>query len=182
MQSLQTTTHQRPSASYTKNPKTRTRRYSGLLASIAASILASACYVVPIQPGQSGPIVLQPNGNSGGYSIGQLQTPAPAVQTPQVVQISARLYPENATAAKYGMASGTIVSHSDGRGVFNFTLNGEAFSGEATRRPSSSSGQANAAGSKGSYMQCNYTMYKPSQGEGKCSLNNAATFTMHIGG
>ena len=70
-----------------------------------------------------------------------------------------------------------------GRGMFTTSINGESFSGEATRVGGSSSreGIANGAGNRGSYINCSYKMNSATQGMGQCRLSNGGQFTMHVG-
>lgn len=131
----------------------------------AAALLSglSACYVVPIGAPQQ-----------------QAQT-APMQPQPLAASTSARLYPSNDLAASIGPLSGTIVNHLDGRGLFNFSLGGETYQGEATRTGAPRSGTASAAGSRGGYMNCTYTLNNATQGTGRCIHSSGATFNMHIG-
>jgi len=133
---------------------------------IGASVAAlSGCYVVPIsqypaagQPGAAGTVV-----PTGGIALG------------------ARLYPANDAASALGVLNASIVNQMDGRGVFSVNIAGEQYSGEATRTGQTRNGTANAAGNRGGYMRCTYTMNNPAQGTGTCSLASGATFSMHIG-
>ena len=71
----------------------------------------------------------------------------------------------------------------NGRGHFTTNISGENFSGEATRVAGSArEGLANGAGTRGSYINCRYTMNSPALGTGSCRLSNGAVFTMHVGG
>ena len=50
-------------------------------------------------------------------------------------------------------------------GTFSINIGGETMTGDATRlSPGSSQGQASAAGGRGSYLRCNYSMNNSSQG------------------
>jgi hypothetical protein len=130
---------------------------------VAAATLAG-CYVVPIQPAPAGAAVV-----------------VPAI--PQPVTLAARLYPSNDLASSYGMVSAVVTNDLNGRGHFSTAINGESFTGEATRVAGSSrDGIANGAGNRGSYINCRYTMNSATLGTGNCRMSNGATFTMHVGG
>lgn len=146
---------------------------SGARRSLCATGLAmgvatlAGCYVVPVQqyptqaPIVSGPVALQPS--------------AP-------IMFSARLYPANEEAARYGVVGATVTNDLNGRGTFNATINGESFVGEATRQAGSRrDGVANGAGNRGSYLNCRYTMNSATMGTGTCRMSSGAMFTMHVG-
>jgi hypothetical protein len=137
---------------------------------LGATLLAGAalagCYVVPIHPG---PVP--------AAAAGPAQ-PMPVVP----VTFTARLYPSNDLASDYGVVAAVVTNDLNGRGRFSTAMLGETFSGEATRVAGSSrDGVANGAGSRGSYLNCRYTMNSATMGTGTCRLNNGATFTMHVG-
>jgi hypothetical protein len=136
--------------------------------SAGAATLLSACYVVPINaPYGSGPVVHAP-------------APPPA---PASVTFAVRLYPANDLATGYGMVSAVVTNDLNGRGTFSTNINGENFSGEATRVSNSSrEGIANGAGNRGSYIACRYQMNSTTLGTGQCKLSTGAQFNMHIGG
>ena len=136
---------------------------------LGATLLAGAalagCYVVPINPG-----------------------PVPAAAVPMnavpmgPVTFTARLYPANDLASDYGVVAAVVTNDLNGRGYFSTAINGENFTGEATRVAGSSrDGLANGAGNRGSYINCRYTMNSPTLGTGNCRMSNGATFTMHVG-
>ena len=142
------------------------------LAGIAIGAAAlTGCYVVPVHPAQShGPVV---------YS--HTAPPLPALPAP--VTIAARLYPANELATGIGMIGAVVSNDLNGRGTFSTTINGESFTGEATRGTGSSrEGVANGAGNRGSYINCRYHMNSSTLGSGQCKLSNGALFTMHVGG
>jgi hypothetical protein len=141
------------------------RRVALLGAAIGVSALAG-CYVVPIQPPQA-------QGQPAAVYI----TPNPPMT------FAARLYPANETASAYGMVNAVVTNDMNGRGTFSTTINGESFSGEATRLVASSvrEGVANGAGNRGSYINCRYQMNSATLGTGQCKLSNGAQFTMHVG-
>lgn len=115
-----------------------------------------------------------------------MQSPAAAVQSVapvnNAVTFNARMYPANDLAARYGMVLGTVTNDMHGRGIFNANIQGESFSGEATRSPNNArTGIANGSGSRGGWMRCTYQMNSSTLGTGQCELNNGARFTMHLG-
>lgn len=123
----------------------------------------TACYVVPVQP---------------------TTPPRAMVITPVTaapVSFSARLYPANDKATAYGVVSGVITSDLNGRGHFSASLGGEFFQGEATRTSGTLKGVANAIGSRGNYLNCQYQMNTSSLGSGHCEHTDGAQLTLHIG-
>ncbi|MDB5895182.1 MAG: hypothetical protein JWQ88_2713, partial [Rhodoferax sp.] len=91
-----------------------------------------------------------------------------------------RLYPVNDMAGKMGPITGLISNPERGYGQFTFVVGSESFMGEATREPGSNSGKANAAGNRGGFTKCEYTMTNGSLGNGACVFSNGARFEMHI--
>ena len=145
------------------------RSVTGLgLAAVVAAL--AGCYVVPIDARTGQPV---------GVPAPPVTAPVPP---PGPVVFPARLYPANDLASPYGMVSATVSNDLHGRGTFNAHINGESFTGEATRKAGSSrEGVANGAGNRGSYLSCQYTMNTSTLGTGSCRLNNGAVFTMHVG-
>ncbi len=135
-----------------------------LIGAIGASL--SACYVVPIN--QSMPS--QSSNVPAAYPQVALQIPV----------LTARLYPTNDTAAVIGRLSGTISRPEKGHGVFSLTAANETYSGEATRTSNTAKGSANAAGNRGGYIKCDYTMASSVMGSGVCVFSSGARFDMHI--
>lgn len=132
---------------------------------VAGCALLTGCYVVPLEP---------------HHGRAPVYVPAPP---PVPVTLAARLYPANDMASAYGMVSAVVTNELNGRGHFNTTINGESFSGEATRLAGSGrEGLANGSGNRGNYISCRYTMNSSTLGTGKCSLSNGAEFNMHVGG
>ena len=81
------------------------------------------------------------------------------------------------------MVAAVVTNDLNGRGHFSTAINGESFTGEATRVAGSSrDGLADGAGSRGNYIRCRYTMNSPTLGTGTCRMSTGADFTMHIGG
>ena len=138
-----------------------------LVAALAGTAL-TGCYVVPL--GQPAPVAPP----SQAYAV----PPGPVAQT-----FSARLYPSNAEAARYGTVAGTVTNDMNGRGHFSAQIGNEQFQGEATRVAGSrGAGLANVACSRGGNLSCQYTMNSATLGSGQCVLNSGPAFTMHIGG
>ena len=137
-----------------------------LLAGMAAtSAVLAGCYVVPLQ-------------HPTPHTVVHVPAPAPAPVT-----FSARLYPANDLAAAHGTVMAVVTNDLNGRGHFTTNISGENFSGEATRVAGPArEGLANGAGTRGSYINCRYTMNSPALGTGSCRLSNGAVFTMHVGG
>jgi hypothetical protein len=144
----------------------RLARCVSLAAIVVATGALTGCYVVPLQPYSPSTVVPGP-------------TTSPA---PGPVTFTARLYPVNESAAVYGTVMASVTNDLNGRGYFSTNINGESFSGEATRVAGSSrDGVANGAGQRGSYINCRYTMNSPTLGTGTCRLSNGAVFSMHVG-
>lgn len=139
------------------------------LTAAGATLALTGCYVVPLNQ--------QPSYAPATVYV----TPAPMPPAP--VTFAARLYPSNDIASSYGMVNAIVTNDLHGRGVFNTTINGESFTGEATRTAGSTrDGVANGAGNRGSYINCRYQMNSATLGSGQCKHSNGATFTMHVGG
>lgn len=97
----------------------RLTRRTALAAAVVFSATAlTACYVVPVQPDHP------PVTSSTVYV-----TPAMPVST----TFAARLYPANDAAKVYGMVGAVVTNDMNGRGTFTTNINGESFTGEATR-------------------------------------------------
>ena len=138
---------------------------------IATSASLAACYVVPVQPQQqpSGPAVIH------------IPAPPPA-PAPGPMTFTARLYPANDLAGRFGIVGAIVTNDLNGRGYFSTQIDGESFTGEATRQAGSQrDGVANGAGNRGGYINCRYTMNAPTLGTGSCRTATGATFTMHVG-
>ena len=147
----------------------RVARGAAMAGMLAGALSLTGCYVVPIQPPytQQGPTVYVPS-----------TPPMPAAP----MTFAARLYPSNDLASSYGMVMAVVTNDLNGRGTFNTNINGESFTGEATRLAGSArDGQANGAGNRGSYINCRYQMNSATLGSGQCRLSNGAQFSMHVG-
>lgn len=144
----------------------RTTRRLALIAAVSGAAALTGCYVVPIQPAHQQPATVY-------------VSPVP----PASVTLAARLYPANDAASSYGMVGAVVTNDLNGRGTFTTNINGESFTGEATRMAGSSAreGVANGAGNRGSYISCRYQMNSSTLGTGQCKLSNGALFTMHVG-
>lgn len=141
-------------------------------AAAAAALALSACVVVPLNPDGSLPVHAVPG------TVPTVAVPA----APTSLTLPVRLYPTNEAAAAGGMISGTVVSTLNGKGTFTLNAGGETMTGEATRSGSGArSGVASAFGAKGGYANCQYTMNTTSQGTGRCTFSNGATYQLHIG-
>ncbi len=154
----------------------RVSRGAALAGLLAGALSLTGCYVVPIQPyPQTG----SHNGSQPGSTV--YVPPAPAMPAPPLT-FSARLYPSNDIASSYGMVMAVVTNDLNGRGTFSTNINGESFTGEATRATGSArDGQANGAGNRGSYINCRYQMNSATLGSGQCRLSNGAQFSMHVG-
>ena len=153
-------------SSLSRISSSRLGRLLAITVTVASAAALTGCYVVPIQPPHSQPATVY-------------VTPPP----PASVTFAARLYPANDAASSYGMVGAAVTNDLNGRGTFTTNINGESFTGEATRVAGSSSreGVANGAGNRGSYISCRYQMNSSTLGTGQCKLSNGAVFTMHVG-
>jgi hypothetical protein len=133
--------------------------------STISAVALTACYVVPLNQ----------------YPQGAAGNPSMASAPPTSVVLTAKLYPANDLAAPYGMLTGSVTSHLNGAGEISVLQADELFRGAATRDAANTrSGTANAAGSKGGYMNCTYTMNNTVQGTGTCKFNNGAMYRFHL--
>lgn len=164
------------------------KRHSKILMAAALPGLAlTGCYVIPV--------------DSRGNAVYAVGTPVPHQHAPVVVNTAAsgappvvysgsamssvlnvRLYPANDLATQTGMMTGTVTNMMTGKGRFQFDYKGELLSGEATRvNGDERRGVANAYGSRGTYVSCEYQMMSAQQGAGHCQFNNGAKYEVHIG-
>lgn len=128
-------------------------------------------------------------GTLGGCYVVPLTAPPTGVPATQGANYSSpttmavRLYPANEVAHTYGMVSAVVTNDMHGRGTFSTNIQGESFSGEATRvSHSTRDGIANGAGNRGGFISCTYKMSSTTLGTGTCTLSNGAIFNMHVGG
>ena len=158
--------------------QSRWARRAALVGMVAGALSLAGCYVVPIQPPHSP--YSQPGQHAPTVYVPSAPPAAPAPAT-----FAARLYPSNDLAASYGMVMAVVTNDLNGRGTFSANINGENFTGEATRAVGSGGsareGQANGTGSRGSYINCRYQMNSTTLGSGQCRLSNGAQFSMHVG-
>ena len=139
---------------------------------------------------------------------GQPYPAAPAaaalhLAAPLPVTLSARLYPLNPQANKGGLLTAVVTDSLTGRGTFTLGYLGDTLQGEATRveggyasfgqvhsevyGPTARSfsgrrGIANAVGSRGVSVQCEYLITGPSMGTGACQFSDGAKYQLHFGG
>jgi hypothetical protein len=178
------------------------RRSAALAVAAALAGALAACVVVPIDPrtGQPYPI---PSQNPPPNPVTVITPPAPAAtQAPQPSVLSARLYPLNAQANKGGLLTAVVVDNNTGRGTFTMTYLGDTLQGEATRVDASYAsfgrihnevlgptlrsysgrrGIANAFGSRGVNVQCEYLITGPAMGTGACQFSDGAKYQLHFG-
>ncbi len=138
----------------------------GVLAAASVCAALSGCYVVPIQPYPA------TYGNQAPSATAPVVIPRPVY--------TARLYPVNESASSMGRIAGTISNPERGHGEFSFSDGSETYAGEATRAPNSAKGNANAAGNRGGYVKCDYTMSSANLGTGTCVFSSGARYDMHI--
>lgn len=140
----------------------------GILTIASLCSALSGCYVVPAQ----------------SYPAGNPQFQASVAAAPVVAPrpvYTARLYPVNDVASSMGRITGTISNPERGHGEFAFLVGNESYAGEATRAPNSSAkGSANAAGNRGGYVKCEYTMSSTALGTGTCAFSNGARYDLHV--
>jgi hypothetical protein len=185
-------------------PALRTAR--GRLLAVGAAAALSACYVVPMNPdGSPAWQYLPPAAGTSLPATGPVVV-APSVPAgpPVPVIYQARLYPMNEQAARTGQLTATITDLNTGRGVLTMTLGGEYLSGEATRvsdahpgfgtvyqkvlntpirvQPGQPKGIANATGSRGTWVNCEYVLERGGRGTGACLMSDGAAYQIHFGG
>ena len=168
------------------------RRVAFITALGTAAALAG-CYVVPINP-QTGQPYPPP-------TTAHVVTPAVPVNTSTVLQ--AKLYPMNPQATRAGALVATATDNHNGRGVFSLSFMGEVMHGDASRVDAGHPGFgriyrevlgaggdsvrgghrgiANAVGTGGSTVQCEYHMTSKDIGTGVCLFSNGAKYQMHFG-
>ena len=177
----------------------------GSLAALAISVGLVACYVIPMNPdGSPAWQVLPPGVPPPAPAPQAAVVPAmpPMPQLPSSYQ--ARLYPMNARAAQSGQLVATITDLNTGRGILSMNLDGEYLSGEATRVsdahpgfgnvyqkvlntaikvvPGQPRGIANATGSRGTWVNCEYVLESGGRGTGACVMSDGANYQIHFGG
>ena len=121
---------------------------------------------------------------------------------PAATVLTARLYPLNTQGNKGGMLTAVVVDNNSGRGTFTLSYLGDTLQGEASRVDSGYAafgrihnevlgvqqrsfngrrGIANAFGSKGVNVQCEYLISGPAMGTGACQFSDGAKYQMHFG-
>jgi hypothetical protein len=159
----------------TTSPRRSFVRAAGSLALGVTMLTLAGCYVVPLQADGR---PYQGNGAPAAYApVAPVNLPVPA--SPSVVPV--RMYPSNDAAAPTGAVAGSVTSYTSGRGDFQFIRAGETFAGEATRYGGQKNGVANAAGTRGGYANCQYSMNNSTQGTGICKFSDGSTYTLHVG-
>lgn len=170
-------------------PQFAHRKTAIALAAALPALVLSGCYVIPVDsrgnavyavgtpvPPQQAPVVVNTTANGGAPPVVYSGSALPAV-------LNVRLYPINDAATQTGMMTGTVTNMMSGKGRFQFDYKGELLSGEATRvNGDERRGVANAYGSRGTYVSCEYQMLSAQQGAGHCQFNNGAKYEVHIGG
>lgn len=166
-----------------------------ITAAFAATAL-SGCYVIPIDP-------LHPPAPGQVFAATSAGGGVVPVTAPQPVptMLRARLYPLNETAGKMGALTATVADSVNGHAVFSLTHAGETLQGEASRvaagypgfgtvhrevygdgrMPSGQRGIASAAGTAGTYVNCEYALNGPNRGTGACLFSNGAKYQLHFG-
>jgi hypothetical protein len=161
----------------------------------------SACMVVPLDPRTGQPYPVHVHDTGPQPAAVTMVAPAPGV-APQPTVLNARLYPLNAQANKGGLLTAVVVDGHAGRGSLTLAYLGDTLQGEATRidggyaafgrlhnevlgpasRPfSGRRGIANAFGSKGVNVQCEYIITAPGIGTGVCQFSDGANYQLHFG-
>ena len=150
---------------------------------VAAALPALAltgCYVVPLAP--DGTPVYPYSYSAPPYGATVVPARPYVAAPPAAAMLNARLYPTNEIATETGMMTGTVTNMMTGKGRFQLDYKGEILSGEATRVSGDDKrGVANAYGSRGTYMSCDYKMSTPYQGAGSCTMSNGAKYEVHLG-
>lgn len=176
-----------------------------VLLTMGVAAALSACYVIPMNPDGSPAWQYLPP----GVVVPAVAPPAVvAVPTmlpgpPMPTSYQARLYPMNEPAAQTGQLTATITDLHTGRGMLTMSLGGEMLTGEATRvsdahpgfgtvyekvlrtpvrAPSGQAkGIANATGTRGTWVNCEYVLERGGRGTGACLMSNGAAYQIHFG-
>ena len=188
---------------FTNTPALRFVR--GVLLAVGTSAVLSACYVIPMNPDGSPAWQYLP---PAAVAPGLAPTPVVAVPAappgpPMPAMYQARLYPMNEQAAQSGQLLATITDLHTGRGMLTMNLGDEYLSGEATRvsdahpgfgavyekvlkapirmKSGQPKGIANAIGSRGTWVNCEYVLERSGRGTGACLMSNGAAYQIHFG-
>jgi len=154
------------------------------IALLAAAGALSGCYVIPLDAPHSPAAAI-----------------VPATQ-PIPIVLHARLYPLNETAGKTGALTAVVSDNANGHATFTLNYAGELLQGEASRvsasypgfgkihrevynqsggMPTGQRGIASAAGSRSTYVNCEYALTAPNRGTGACIFSNGAKYQLHFG-
>jgi hypothetical protein len=177
----------------------------GVLLAVVSSALLSACYVVPMNPdGTPAWQYLPPAAAATRPDLAYAAAvPVAPAGPPMPATYQARLYPMNERAAQSGQLVATITDLHTGRGMLTMNLDGEYLSGEATRvsdahpgfgavyervlrtpikvKSGQPKGIANATGSRGTWVNCEYVLEGGSRGTGACAMSTGAAYQIHFG-
>lgn len=139
-----------------------------------AGLMASGCVAVPVG---------SPDGDVTWEAVPLPVAPLVIANAPFPATVPARLYPTNDLARQVGMLNGTVTNMRNGKGRFQLQYRGDTLTGEATRASSGDAhnGVANAYGTRGTFMNCQYRMNNPRQGSGFCTFSDGATYDVHLG-
>lgn len=172
-----------------------TTRAIRLIAALTAFASLAGCYIVPIDARNPPQVSYSATGTAESIAL-------PAAQ-PQPAQLEARLYPVNDVAGKMGVLTALVTDNLNGHGRFSLNAGNETMVGEASRigaeqagfgnvyrqvygdgrQPTAGRrGIANAASSKGSYVNCEYVLTAAARGVGACLFSNGAKYQLHFGG
>lgn len=179
------------------------RMVRGLLPAAASGAVLTGCYVVPMNPDGSPAWQYLPPGTVVPAPVAAPAVPAMTAASPMPANYQARLYPMNDRAAQTGQLTASITDLHTGRGMLTMMLDGEVLSGEATRVSSAhpgfgsvyekvlkapvrmANGQprgiANATGSRGTWVNCEYVLEQSGRGTGACMMSNGAAYQIHFG-
>ena len=176
-----------------------------LLLATGTGAALSACYVIPMNPDGSPAWQYLPPGAMAPVpaSYPVVAVPAMPPGPPMPTTYQARLYPMNEQAAHTGQLMATITDLQTGRGMLTMNMGNEFLSGEATRvsdghpgfgtvyekvvkRPIQlqaglPKGVANATGSRGTWVNCEYVLERGGRGTGACLMSNGAAYQIHFG-
>jgi hypothetical protein len=188
---------------FSNTPALRFKR--GFLLAVATSAVLSACYVIPMNPdGSPAWQYLPPAAAAPGLAATPVvAVPATPPGPPMPATYQARLYPMNEQAAQAGQLLATITDLHTGRGMLTMNLGSEYLSGEATRvsdahpgfgtvyekvlktpirmKSGQPKGIANATGSRGTWVNCEYVLEGGGRGTGACVMSNGAAYQIHFG-
>lgn len=167
----------------------------GIAATASLGLLLAGCYVIPIDT-RNPPQVAYPGAGTAEPIVVPPAQPQPAL-------LQARLYPINDVAGKMGVLTAQVTDGLNGHGSFTLTAGNESLQGEASRVAGDHAGFgsvyrqvygdvrfpaggrrgiANAAGNRGTYINCEYVLTAAARGTGACLFSNGAKYQIHFGG